>query len=181
MGVTRLRHETTFTLGGATLQTIVGYDTAGGWDFANGTIADMTPERLAAVKAQLDAYDQLTRRNGWREAQAKEAPPETLDGRKVFVVVTRDGREMERRWSFDAETGLLVREVYRDAASGQTVDNRIGDYRRVGSVLMSFQGRRFVNGTEVELTQIETVEVNRGIKDEFLRERPAATVNPKVY
>ena len=181
VGISRLRHEAAFALGGATVQTITGYDTTRGWDFANGRIADMTPERLAAVKTQLDAYDQLTRRNGWREAQAKEAPPETLDERKVFVIATRDGRDTERRWSFDAETGLLVREVYRDPESGQTVDNRIGDYRRVGSVLMPFQVRRLLNNTEVELTQIETVEVNRGIKDDFLLDRPAATAKPKVY
>ncbi len=181
IGVSRLRHETTYMLGGNSSRVITFYDGTSGWVFGNGRIVDMTSDQLSGVRAELEALEQLTQRNGWLSADLRAGGAETLDGKRLLVVLTRDRLGLERRWSFDPETGLLARMVYREPASGQTVEKRIADYRRVGEVLQPFSVASYRNGSQIDATQVESIEFNRGIKEEFLRERPAATVNPKVY
>ncbi len=48
-------------------------------------------------------------------------------------------------------------------------------------MLHPFQSTRYVNGAQTQTTQIESIEINRGIKEEVLRERPPVTLGPKVY
>ena len=180
VGTSLLRHEVTYTLNGNSATQVSFYDGTGGWVTGNGQSVDMNGEMLAAVRAEIEAYDLLTRRDGWKAAQARWAGTETLDGRKLNVIATRDRAGTERRWSFDAETGLLARQIHQDA-QGQPVESRISDWRRTGDTFQPFQYSRYVSGSQIETTQVESVEINRGLKEQFLREKPPVALGPRVY
>ncbi|GAH86877.1 unnamed protein product, partial [marine sediment metagenome] len=52
---------------------------------------------------------------------------------------------------------------------------------RIGGTVHPFQSVRYVNGIRVHTIRLESVEINRGVKEEILRDKPAARIGPKVY
>ncbi len=181
LGTFKLRHETTYRFRGTDLKHITVFDGNAGWIYTNTTLRDMTEAEVAAVKAELEAFGALTRRDGWKNARAEFSGTEVLDGRTLVVVVTRDEDGGVRRWSFDPETWFLVRYVSTAATTRDRLDNRLSDYRPVGKVLQPFRSARYVNGVLTEVVQLESVEINRGVKEEILRSKPPGKIGPKVY
>lgn len=181
LGTFKLRHETTYRFRGTDLKHITVFDGNAGWIYTNTNLRDMTEAEVTAVKTELEAFDLLTKRDGWTKAAAEFAGTEVLDDRTLVVVVTRDKDGSVRRWSFDPETWLLVRYVSTTEGTRDRLDNRMSDYRPVGKVLQPFRSARYVNGVLTEVIQLESVEVNRGVKEEILRRKPAGKIGPKVY
>jgi len=181
IGDDKLRQETTYRLGARTGRQITVFDGKTGWSYANGVIKEFTDDDVDRVKAQLKMYDALMKPGGWKTSSARTVNTETFEGSKVHVVAVIDDAGREHKWSFDATSGLLVRQVRKAASTDDVIDIRLSDYRPAGGVLHPFSYVTRQNGRRVKEIHLETIEVNRGVKPSILLEKPAARFGPKVY
>jgi hypothetical protein len=172
--------DTTFGTGERQLRLVSVFDGTGGWFYSTSKIRDMTEKEATEVKAELDAFKRLIKPDGWKAGYARFAGTELLDGKLVIVVVTKGDDGVERRWSFDASTSLLVRHL-RTSSSGRILDDRLSDYRRVGKVLFAFETTRYIDGVRTQITRYDSIEINRGVKETILHDKPAVRMGPKVF
>jgi S1-C subfamily serine protease len=180
IGPSRFRSEIVLERRGSTVRNVVAFDGNAGWVYTNGGLRDMTAEETETTKAEIEAIQRFETPDGLKDAKAEYAGTETLEGRTVHTVITKDGN-IEHRWSFDSETWLLVRRVRGTPKSGELRDHRISDYRRVGKVLQPFLYERYIGGTRTESIQVEGIEFNRGLDEAALLEKPTAEIGPEVY
>jgi len=181
IGPAKLRQETVYVHRGNSVKQITTFNGKTGWIYTDGDIRDMTEEEASGVKGELEAFEQLTTRGAWSSGKAESSGTEILEGQTLVVVTTKDKEGDERRWSFDPKTWLLVRYVRKSPGNHEVLDDRISDYRRVGKMLLPFQFVRYVGSVRVQTTRLESVEINRGVKEEILGDKPPASIGPKVY
>ena len=133
---------------------------------------DLTPSETAAAK--LDADLQFTADPRRLVPDWRVLPPETIDGRQMYVLSGKPENMRPVRLYFDPRTGLLARVLrYTEVALGFTpVRIDYADYRDVDGVKIPFrwtQSRPSGSST----VRIETVQQNVPIEDSRFGRSPA--------
>ena len=102
-------------------------------------VEEQTGDVAAAMKRGADFYQQIRLKVAYTKMAVKGK--ESFDGHDVYVIVATPAEGSPELLSFDAGSGLLVREQTQIQAPQGTIDidTRLGDYREVDGVKLPFE------------------------------------------
>ncbi len=112
-----------------------GFNGTAGWqDMPQAGLQDVTGSQLASMKRYADFYRDLRLKELYPKISVKGK--ESLDDHSVWVLEATPTDGTPELWSFDTESGLLVRIQGQGEGPNGTVDvdTRLGDYREVNGV-----------------------------------------------
>ncbi|HEX5714915.1 MAG TPA: c-type cytochrome [Thermoanaerobaculia bacterium] len=128
----------TVTVGAAPQQTILRLDGASGTVKTPRGERPLPPQEVARMAENIDLHSPLKLRD--RADKARVLRRESIDGKETLVLRIREDDGTSRLFYFDAETGLLLRQVVnRPTVLGPDPEQTdYADYRAVGAVKVPF-------------------------------------------
>lgn len=145
-----------------------------GFDGRTGWVKRQNAPTLAMPGSEVEELhrDILARRillEGLREPQLtlRLLGQTTIGEHRVYVVLAESPRLGQRWWYFDRSSYLLLRTRYRLPVNGLWFAEDLSDYRTVAGFKMPFRTRQYRGGRMVAEVVVESVKVEKGLKDSF--------------